>query len=87
MFTDGLLDPLDMGGWREGIKRFFTWPWELGQFTRVYLDAVIEKVRREKIDHIEEDNLPTFSQLYGMAPNATNGLPAEDFIAKIRSEE
>lgn len=39
MFTDGLLDPLDKGGWREGLKRLFIWPWELGQFVRVYLDG------------------------------------------------
>ncbi len=40
----------------------------------------------EKIEPIVEENLPTFSEMYGMAPNATSGLPAEDFIAGIRSE-
>jgi hypothetical protein len=30
-----------------------------------------------------EEGLPTFKDIYGMAPNATGGLPAEDFIAKI----
>lgn len=40
----------------------------------------------ESIEHIVEDGLPTFSDLYGMAKNATNGIPAEDFISGIRSE-
>lgn len=40
----------------------------------------------EKIEHVTEESLPTFSQMYGMAPNATGGIPAEDFIADIRSE-
>ncbi len=39
-----------------------------------------------EIEAIREDNLPSFSDLYGMAPNATNGVPAEEFIARIRSE-
>ncbi len=33
----------------------------------------------------EEDNLPPFSALRGLAPNATHGLAAEDFVAFIRS--
>lgn len=32
MFTDGLKDPENKGGVGEGFKRFFQWPWELGQF-------------------------------------------------------
>ncbi len=39
MFTDGLKDPLDIGGFKEGIVRFFRWPWELGQYVRVKLDG------------------------------------------------
>ena len=39
IFTDGLLDPLNVGGFRQGLKRFFQWPWELGQFVRIYLDG------------------------------------------------
>lgn len=39
-----------------------------------------------KIEHVNEDGLPTFKDLYGMAPNATKGVPAEDFIESIRSE-
>ena len=38
------------------------------------------------IEHVKEDGLPTFKDLFGMAPNATKGIPAEDFIAGIRSE-
>lgn len=33
-----------------------------------------------------EENLPKFSDLLGLAPNATHGVPAEEFIAKIREE-
>lgn len=40
----------------------------------------------KNIEHIDEDSLPTLKDLYGMAPNATHGVPAEDFIAGIRSE-
>jgi len=42
-------------------------------------------VLKYNAETIDEDKLPTFSQLYGMAPNATGGLPAEDFIAKVRA--
>lgn len=41
MFTDGLKDPLNTGGFREGLKRFFEWPWELGQFVHVYLNRTV----------------------------------------------
>lgn len=34
---------------------------------------------------VSEDDLPCFADLYGMAPNATHGVPAEEFIAKVRS--
>jgi hypothetical protein len=40
----------------------------------------------EKIERIDEDSLPSFSSLYGLAPNATKGIPAEKFIAGIRNE-
>lgn len=43
-------------------------------------------VKVDKITLIEEDHLPTFADLYGMAPNATKGVPSEDFIARIRGE-
>ncbi len=33
----------------------------------------------------DEDNLPPFSALLGLAPNATHGMPSEDFIAMIRA--
>ncbi|WP_321392169.1 hypothetical protein [Emcibacter sp.] len=39
-----------------------------------------------KIKVIVEDDLPTFSQLYGMAPNATHGLPSEEFVRGVRKE-
>ena len=38
MFTDGLKGPINVGGFSEGFKRFFEWPWELGQYIRVKLD-------------------------------------------------
>ena len=38
------------------------------------------------IEHINDEGLPNFKELFGMAPNATKGVPAEDFIAGIRSE-
>jgi len=34
-----------------------------------------------------EKNLPTFRDMYGMAPNATGGIPAEDFIANLRERK
>lgn len=40
MFTDGLKDPMDTGGFREVFERFFVWPWELGQFVRLQLDGL-----------------------------------------------
>lgn len=43
---------------------------------------------REEIQgDIDEDNLPSFSDLYGIAPNATNGVPAEKFIAGVRADK
>lgn len=42
--------------------------------------------RIDSIEHINEEGLPSFSDLYGMAPNATGGVPAEDFIARVRGE-
>jgi hypothetical protein len=39
MFTDGLKDPLNVGGFKEGFNRFFDWPWEIGQFVRIYIDG------------------------------------------------
>lgn len=38
------------------------------------------------VEHINEEGLPTFADLYGMAPNATKGVPAEEFIARVRGE-
>ena len=39
-----------------------------------------------QIEAIEEDYLPTFADLYGIAPDATRSEPSEDFIARIRRE-
>lgn len=39
-----------------------------------------------KIEHVNEEGLPTFKNLFGIAPNATRGVPAEEFITRIRSE-
>lgn len=39
-----------------------------------------------EIGPVREDELPNFADLYGLAPNATKGVPAEEFIARIRSE-
>lgn len=35
----------------------------------------------------DEQNLPTFKDMYDMAPNATGGIPAEDFIANLRERK
>lgn len=40
-----------------------------------------------KIEIIDEEKLPPFSKLFGMAPNATNGVPSEEFVARLRSEQ
>ncbi len=39
-----------------------------------------------QVEIIDEERLSTFNQLFGMAPNATNGVPSEEFVARIRSE-
>lgn len=48
------------------------------------------KVYAIPVDHLEyvnEDDLPSFNDLHGMAPDATKGVPAEEFVANIRSQE
>lgn len=39
-----------------------------------------------KISVINENDLPTFSDLFKLSPNATSGVPSEKFIEGIRSE-
>lgn len=39
VFTGGLIDPFNNGVFRERFTRFFEWPFELGQFVRIYLDG------------------------------------------------
>ncbi len=70
---------------------------KIKQFIGFYVEITGELVYRWRdkhpyagtisgIEHINEDGLPTFSDLFGLAPNATKGVPAEDFITSIRSE-
>lgn len=46
----------------------------------------LNSLTARQVEPIDEDTLPKFSELYGMAPNATGGLPAEEFIAQQRSQ-
>ena len=71
----------------DAIKKFIGKYVEIhGRLKHKWREKYPHEVRVEHIEVIDEDNLPSFSDLMGLAPNATHGLPSEDFIASIRSE-
>lgn len=53
--------------------------------SRTLVPELIAEVKRlrEVIEQYEKD-LPTFKDIYGMAPDATGGLPAEEFVRRAR---
>lgn len=51
-----------------------------------HFSMVNSALRQYEAEQKQEATLPMFKDIYGMAPNATNGVPAEEFIANVRAK-